>query len=97
MPLSLRCAISGARLVAPAKCEACTHLPRCNYDVLRTQVGKSKKCPVAGCEAKVGRTRDVKIDDTLAAKLEAVPSFKETMMNCDCAKCVLIMRPIFWV
>ena len=26
-----------------------------------------------------------------------MPSFRDTMMNWDCAKCVLMMRPIFWV
>lgn len=68
-----RCAISRGTLTDPAKGERCAHLPQCNFDTLRQEVGRTKKCPIAGCTAPLPRLGDVKRDEALAAQLAQLP------------------------
>ena len=68
-----RCAISRGTLTDPAKGERCAHLPQCNFDTLRQEVGRTKKCPIAGCTAPLPRLHDVKRDEALAAQLAQLP------------------------
>ena len=84
--LDLRCALSHQRLKRPAKGRDCRHVARCNYDALRTyagsaagRVGGVATCPMAGCAAKLRRTRDVECDEALAAQLQAVPAHVPTV------------------
>ena len=77
----LRCVLSHQRLADPAKGPACTHRACCNYQVLRDYVGRCasgpKQCPLAGCGARLQRTRDVERDDPTRALLERVPTDME--------------------
>ena len=68
-----RCAISRGTLTDPAKGGRCAHLPQCNFDTLRQEVGRTKKCPIAGCTAPLPRLGDVKRDEALAAQLAQLP------------------------
>jgi len=75
----LKCVLSKARLVEPARGAACTHLACCNYDELCSLVGQTSRsrkpeCPVAGCTKKLRVERDVKVDAKLAELLTAVPA-----------------------
>ena len=85
VPLELRCALSLQRLTDPAKGEGCTHAPRCNYEQLRSYVGRllghcgTKACPIAGCSARLQRTRGVLRDDWLREQLTRVPRHVETV------------------
>ena len=75
--LELRCMLSFQRLVVPAKGSCCTHMSRCNYSHLRDYVGRCasgpKLCPIAGCQARVQRTRDVERDDILRGMVVRCP------------------------
>ena len=68
---------SRARLSDPAKGSACQHRACCNYQVLRSYVGRlasgPKQCPLATCRARLQRTRDMQRDAVLQARLEQVP------------------------
>ena len=68
-----RCAISRGKLTDPAKGTRCAHLPQCNYETLRQEVGRAKECPIAGCAAPLQRSHDVKRDVALAAQLAQLP------------------------
>ena len=72
------CALSFQRLTDPAKGSACTHRACCNYQTLRDYVGRMTKgpkvCPVATCNARLQRTRDVERDAVSQALLEQVPA-----------------------
>ena len=68
-----RCAISRGTLTDPAKGTRCAHLPQCNYETLRQEVGRAKECPIAGCAAPLQRLHDVERDDALRAQLAQLP------------------------
>jgi|LauGreSuBDMM15SN_2_FD.fasta_scaffold18218_1 hypothetical protein len=77
----IRCAISLQRLTDPAKGDLCVHRARCNYVTLREYVGRSAsshcsttRCPIAGCTARLLRTRSILRDDDLRAALQTLPS-----------------------
>ena len=70
--LEMRCALSMMPLTDPAKGCACRHRAICNYPELRDYVGRMKACPVAGCDAKLARTRDVERDEQLRYMLQSV-------------------------
>ena len=74
----MRCVLSHQRLVDPSKGPLCTHRACCNYQALRDYVGRCasgpKECPLAGCGARLQRTRDVERDDPMRTLLERVPT-----------------------
>ena len=72
--LEPRCVISMMPLTDPAKGCSCRHRANCNYAELRDYVGRMKACPVAGCDAKLYRTRDVERDDQLRRLLQELPA-----------------------
>ena len=75
---SLRCCYSLARLTDPARCLACTHPSRCNYDALNACLqGGARACPVAGCAVGHIRSRDIVRDDELRSALAHLPSAAE--------------------
>eukprot|EP00966_Prymnesium_polylepis_P224612 5195228-Prymnesium_polylepis.1 len=70
--LLLRCAYSHQRLSDPARGGTCRHVPRCNYDVLRSHC-VTKACPVQGCQAVITRIGSIERDESLAAALAQLP------------------------
>ena len=87
--LELQCALSHARLTDPAKGSACKHAALCNYDTLRSYVGRwtgatagGKACPIAGCSARLQRTRGVERDEALAKQIAALPQSVITVWRC---------------
>ena len=70
VPLNRRCQYSFAPLTDPAAGDACQHRgERCNYDCLREYVGRFNKCPIAGCNAPIARSRDIVRDTALKDQL----------------------------
>ena len=69
--LSGRCAYSHAPLVDPARGRTCAHLPMCNFKALESHASKSRECPVAGCNHRVG-PRDLVRDDALREALKKI-------------------------
>ena len=74
--VEMRCCLSFAPLIDPARGEACSHVARCNYDELRLHVGRRHACPVFGCSAPLVRPRSVVRDEAL----------KEAMAGADDAQ-----------
>lgn len=66
--ISLRCCLSLAPLVDPARGEDCTHIARCNHTTLVECIARSRTCPVAGCDATI-RTRSLVRDQSLREAL----------------------------
>ena len=56
------------------KGERCVHRSRCNFDMLKSYVGRAKVCPIVGCDAPLARSHGVQRDDALRAALAAVPA-----------------------
>ena len=83
--LRVMCTISHQRLNVPAKGAACLHLACCNLDALTEHVGRRKGCPVAGCAFahKLRTVRDIRLDNTLAARLRAVPDDVMQVVVCS--------------
>ena len=70
VPLNRRCQYSFLPLTDPAAGDACQHRgERCNYDCLREYVGRFNKCPIAGCNAPIARSRDIVRDTALKDQL----------------------------
>lgn len=67
--ISLRCTLSLAALSDPTKGKECRHRACCNYQALREYVCRMKRCPIAGCSARLYRWREVERDDALRALL----------------------------
>ena len=72
--LELQCVITKERLDNPAKGARCTHPPCCNFDALKGYAGRMKACPVAGCTARIQRTREVTRDSRLSEQLKLIPA-----------------------
>ena len=55
-----KCAISHKPLRDPAKGEQCRHRAQCNFQELRAYAMRTKACPIAGCNARIPRSGDVR-------------------------------------
>ena len=76
-PFELRCGLSRAVLVDPARTAQCNHPASCNFDSLRECVSIKRACPIAGCTARRLRSQDVIRDDAFRAALENLPPSTE--------------------
>ena len=80
--LELSCCLTLKRLVDPALCISCTHLPCTNFDDLLQHVQATRACPVHGCSTMV-RSRDPSQDviraDELRPQLDTVPGWQQVV------------------
>lgn len=77
--IGLRCIISHARLIDPARGEKCAHPANANFKVLLDCTRRQRTCPLFGCNQPIMRgQRSIVRDDELAMQLRGVPSHVET-------------------
>lgn len=74
---SARCVYSHELLTDPARFSACTHPSCVQYFHLESCLRATRTCPVAGCNVKNARSRDLERDDELREALATLPQGTE--------------------
>ena len=72
MRMILRCQVTMAPLLRPARGPACTHHGRCNFDALQAHHRQQRACPVAGCTA-LCPPNGVLLDEVLYDYIQSKP------------------------
>ena len=77
--IMLRCCLSLQPLLDPGKSGACAHPACCNFQQLRDYAARTNACPVQGCAARIGRSRDVVRDNALRDAIERLQAERESL------------------